>query len=79
MMDPDKKFLSATLWEDVAKKFRGYNGFGEIHPIVISAGAKFLPLAPVNGILFGLYDDPELEVLLDTSRLVKCGRVYQYR
>ena len=73
-----KGFVSATLWEDVAKKHQGYHRFSRIHPIVISAGAKFLPLAPVNGILFGLYDDPELEVLLNAKHLVKRGGVYLY-
>lgn len=73
-----KGFISATLWEDVAKKHQGYHRFSRIHPIVISAGARFLPLAPVNSMLFGLYDDPELEILLDVKHLVKRGSIYQY-
>lgn len=73
-----KGFVSATLWEDVAKKHQGYHRFSKIHPIVISAGARFLPLAPVNSMLFGLYDDPELEILLATEHLVKRGGVYLY-
>ena len=73
-----KAFISATLWKDVAKKYQGYNKFSRIHPIVISAGTRFLPLAPVNSTLFGLYDDPELEVLLDTKHLVKRGGGYLY-
>lgn len=78
MKGAGKGFVSATLWEDVAKKHQGYHRFSRIHPIVISAGARFLPFAPVNGMLFGLYDDPELEVLLDTKHLVKRGGVYLY-
>lgn len=78
MKGAGKGFVSATLWEDVAKKHQGYHRFSRIHPIVISAGARFLPLAPVNGMLFGLYDDPELEVLLNTKHLVKRGGAYLY-
>jgi hypothetical protein len=78
MKGSGKGFVSATLWEDVAKKHQGYHRFSRIHPIVISAGARFLPLVPVNGMLFGLYDDPELEILLDVKHLVKRGSIYQY-
>lgn len=76
MKGAGKGFVSATLWEDVAKKYQGL--FNRVHPIVICSGARFLPFVPVNSMLYGVHDDPELEILLDVKHLVKRGGIYQY-
>ena len=76
MKGAGKGFVSATLWEDVAKKYQGL--FSRVHPIVICSGARFLPFVPVNSMLYGVHDDPELEILLDVKNLVKRGSIYQY-
>lgn len=78
MRSSSRGFVSATLWEDVAKKFQDYNRFSKVHPIIIHVGARLLPFAPINDIRFRSFEDPELEILLDINHLVKRRGVYHY-
>ncbi len=78
MRSSSRGFISATLWEDVAKKFQDYNRFSKVHPIIIHVGARLLPFAPINDIRFRSFEDPELEILLDINHLVKRRGVYHY-
>ena len=78
MRSSSRGFVSATLWEDVAKKYQDNNRFSRIHPIIINVGAKLLPFAPINDMRFRTFEDPELEVLLNINHLVKRRGVYHY-
>lgn len=78
MRSSSRGFVSATLWEDVAKKYQYNNRFSRIHPIIIHVGAKLLPFAPINDMRFRIFEDPELEVLLNINHLVKRRGVYHY-
>lgn len=72
------KAVSASFDRTVAKKFQ-VQYKERIHCIVLLNGCRFLPTVFVNEVLLGSYhEDPELEILLDVSRLKWCMGVYVY-
>lgn len=76
MKEKDRPYLSGTFIESIGQQFADGNP-KKLHKIVVKKGAKIIPLFPINQ-LFNI-GDPEMEIILETTKLKKHLNYYCYQ
>ena len=86
----NRPYVGATFLKNVAKRYNRH-AFLQTHKIVVRKGAKLIPMLAINLPLsisllddermefIKAYDDPDCDIILDSSRIKWCGSYYEYR
>ena len=72
----NRPYLSGTFLYDVGFNYSNGN-IKNLHKIIVKKGARIIPLYPFNKLYN--FADPEMEIILDSSRLTKKLNYYIYK
>lgn len=72
----NRPYLSGTFLYDVGFNYSNGN-IKNMHKIIVKKGARIIPLYPFNKLYN--FADPEMEIILDSSRLTKKLNYYIYK
>lgn len=64
----NRTFLSGSFIKNISLNFADRN-IVKLHKVLVNKGEKIIPLYPINQLLN--MDDPEMELILDTTKLKK--------